>query len=63
MDVQALYQFVTSVPDTFGQLISRRTAGNLIAAGHIDAAAALVSLAGLDTIPALIKAAAPSPMV
>ncbi|PWN59546.1 hypothetical protein C1631_023230, partial [Chryseobacterium phosphatilyticum] len=63
MDVQALHQFVASVPGTFGQLISRRAAVNLIAAGRVDAAAALVGLAGLDTIPALIRAGAPPPMV
>lgn len=63
MDVQALYQFVASVPGTFGQLISRRAAVNLIAAGRVDAAATLVGLAGLDTIPVLIGAGAPAPMV
>lgn len=63
MDVQSLHQFVVSVPGTFGQLLSRRMMVNWIAAGRVDAAASLVGLAGLDTIPALIGAGAPAPML
>ncbi|WP_245268061.1 hypothetical protein [Methylorubrum extorquens] len=51
------------MPGTFGQHISRRMTVNQIAAGRLDAAAALVGPAGLDTIPALIRAGAPAPMV
>ncbi|EHP94206.1 hypothetical protein [Methylorubrum extorquens] len=63
MDVQALHQFVASLPGTFGQLISRRMMVNRMVAGRVDAAATLVGLAGLDTIPVLIGAGAPPPMV
>ena len=42
MDVQALHQFVASVPGTLGQLLSRRMMVNWIAAGRVEAATALV---------------------
>lgn len=63
MNIEALHQFIASVPGSFGDAIGRRIAVNQIAAGSVNHAAALVGLAGLDVIPALVAAEAPPAML
>lgn len=63
MDVQALHQFVASVPSTPGQVFARCLAVNALAAGSVKHAAALVGIVGPEVIPALVAAGAPPAML
>lgn len=63
MDVQALHQFVASVPGSFSQIVLRRAMIQQIEMGKTKGAAHLMNLVGIEVIPALIKAGAPAPMI